>query len=397
MAQVRSTPSTRVTQETRLIRAGAHDGELVKTVGPPIQKGSTVLLPNAAALYDDDSFLTYGRAGLAAHDALRQALSEMEGAAGVCLYPSGLSAVTGAVLAVLQAGDEVLAADNIYKPSRRFCDNVLKRYGIGVRYFDPRLSPEALLDLTGERTRLIMMESPGSLTFEMMDLAAVAELAKAKGVLTLTDNTWGAGYLFKPLEHGVDISVQALTKYVGGHSDVFMGSAAARDPALVHQLAEGVHNLGWSVSADDAYQMLRGLRTLPARLKAQGESGLRIATWLAAQPEVAEVIHPALPGAADHALWARDYSGACGLFGFALKGGTPQAADAFLDALKLFGLGFSWGGFESLAIVSDPQLGKRKFAPTYDGPLMRLHIGLETEQDLMADLRRGLDAFSAAR
>ena len=195
----------------------------------------------------------------------------------------------------------------------------------------------------------------------------------------------------------MDISVQALTKYVGGHSDVFMGSAAARDPALVHQLAEGVHNLGWSVSADDAYQMLRGLRTLPARLKAQGESGLRIATWLAAQPEVAEVLRPALPDAADHALWARDYSGACGLFGFVLKGGSPQAADAFLDALQLFGLGFSWGGFESLAIVSDPQLGKRKFAPTYDGPLMRLHIGLETEQDLIADLRRGLDAFSAAR
>lgn len=396
MAQVRSTPSTRLTQETRLIRAGVCADDLVKTVGPPIQKGSTVLLPNAAALYDDDAFLTYGRAGLAAHDALKCALGEMEGAQGVCLYPSGLAAITGAILAVLEAGDEVLAADNIYKPSRRFCDNVLKRYGVAVRYFDPRLSPDELLALAGDKTRLIMMESPGSLTFEMMDLTAVATRAKARGILTLTDNTWGAGYLFKPLEHGVDISVQALTKYVGGHSDVFMGSAAASDPALVRKLEDGVHNLGWAVAAEDAYQMLRGLRTLPARLKAQGDAALRIAGWLADQPEVAQIIHPALPGSPDHQLWARDYSGACGLFGFVLKAGSPAAADAFLDALQLFGLGFSWGGFESLAIVSDPQLGKRKYAPTYEGPLMRLHIGLEAEEDLIADLRRGLDAYAAA-
>ena len=396
MAQVRSTPSTRPAEETRLIRAGSRSGDLVKTVGPPIQKGSTVLLPNAAALYDDDAFLTYGRAGLAAQDALKGALAEMETASNVCLYPSGLAAVTGAVLAVLKAGDEVLAADNIYKPSRRFCDNVLKRYGVAVRYFDPRLSPEALIALAGDATRLIMMESPGSLTFEMQDLAAVAALARARGVLTLADNTWGAGYLFKPLEHGVDISVQALTKYVGGHSDAFMGSAATRDPAIARQLEDGVHHLGWAVAADDAYQMLRGLRTLPARLKAQGGAGLRIAAWLAGQPEVVQVIHPALPGSPDHALWARDYSGACGLFGFVLKPGSPTAADAFLDALKLFGLGFSWGGFESLAIVSDPQLAKRKFAPTFEGPLMRLHIGLEAEEDLIADLRQALDVYAAS-
>jgi cystathionine beta-lyase len=383
-------------EETRLIRAGSKPCDLVKTVGPPIQKGSTVLLPNAAALYDDDAYLTYGRAGLAAHEALKCALAEMEGAHGVSLYPSGLAAVTGAMLAVLKAGDEVLVADNAYKPTRRFCDNVLKRYGVGVTYFDPRLSPEDLLAQATPATRLIAMESPGSLTFEMQDLAAVAALARPRGVLTLTDNTWGAGYLFKPLEHGVDISVQALTKYVGGHSDVFMGSAAARDPALVHALADGVHNLGWAVSAEDAYQMLRGLRTLPARLKQQGEAALRIAAWLQQQPEVAQVIHPALPGSRDHELWKRDYSGACGLFGFVLRPGSAQAADAFLDALALFGLGFSWGGFESLAIVSDPQLGKRKFAPTYEGPLMRLHIGLEAEADLIADLRKGLDAYAAA-
>ena len=394
MPQVRSGPSSPMAEETRLIRAGACPADLVKTVGPPIQKGSTVLLPCAAALYDDDAYLTYGRAGLAAHEALKAALGEMEGAAGVSLYPSGLAAITGAMLAVLKAGDEVLAADNIYKPSRRFCDNVLKRYGVAVRYFDPRLSPEELVASASETTRLIMMESPGSLTFEMQDLAAVAALARARGILTLADNTWGAGYLFKPLEHGVDISVQALTKYVGGHSDVFMGSAAARDPALVRALEDGVHNLGWAVSAEDAYQMLRGLRTLPTRLKAQGQAALAIAHWLAQQPEVAQIIHPAMPSSPDHEVWKRDYTGACGLFGFVLKPGSPEAVDAFLDALQLFGLGFSWGGFESLAIVSDPQLGKRKFAPKYPGPLMRLHIGLEAQEDLIADLRQALDVYA---
>jgi cystathionine beta-lyase len=385
-----------MSQETRLIRAGSTSGDLVKTVGPPIQRGSTVLLPCAEALYDDDAYLTYGRAGLAAHDALKSALAEMEGASGVSLYPSGLAALTGAILAVLKAGDEVLVVDNIYKPTRRFCDQVLARYGVAVRYYDPLRSPEELLASATAATRLIAMESPGSLTFEMQDLAAIARLAKARGILTLADNTWGAGYLFKPLAQGVDISVQALTKYVGGHSDVFMGSAVANDPALVRQLEDGVHNLGWAVAAEDAYQMLRGLRTLPTRLRRQGEAGLKIAAWLAEQPEVAEVIHPALPGAAGHELWARDYSGACGLFGFVLKPGSEACANAFLNALKLFGLGFSWGGFESLAILCDPQLGKRKFAPRYAGPLMRLHIGLENEDELIADLRGGLDAYARA-
>ncbi|MBP7817718.1 MAG: cystathionine beta-lyase [Phenylobacterium sp.] len=383
-------------EETRLIRAGATPKSLAKTVGPPIQKGSTVLLPNAEALYDDDSFITYGRQGLAAHDALRDALCEMEGAKGVCLYPSGLAALTGAMLAVLKAGDEVLVVDNIYKPTRRFCDHVLKRFGVGVRYFDPRQTPEDLVGGAGEAVRLIVLESPGSLSFEMQDLAAVAGLARGRGILTLADNTWGAGYLIKPLAQGVDISVQALTKYVGGHSDVFMGSAAATDPSLVGQLENGVTHLGWAVAPEDAYQMLRGLRTLPVRLARQGASGLAIAAWLRDQPEVAGVLHPALPGCPDHELWARDYTGACGLFGFVFRPAPEAAVNAFLDELKLFGLGFSWGGFESLAISCDPQLGTRKFRADYGGPLMRLHIGLENADDLMADLQKGLQAFSAA-
>lgn len=382
--------------ETRLIRAGAAPETLAKTVGPPIQRGSTVLLPNAAALYDDDNHLTYGRQGLAAQVALRDALAVMEGAVGVALYPSGVAALSGALLALLKAGDEILVGDSVYRPTARFCDRVLRRYGVGVSYFDPLQPPDELVGRASDRVRLILMESPGSLTFEMQDMDRVAELARARGILTACDNTWGAGYLYNPLEHGIDVSIQALTKYVGGHSDVFMGSAAARDPALVRALDDGVLHLGWAVAGEEAYLMLRGLRTLPTRLARHGESSLKVADWLSAQPQVAAVYHPALPGCPGHALWKRDFSGSCGLFAFALKPGAPQAVDAFLDALKLFGLGFSWGGFESLAVSCDPQLKARKFRRDYDGPLVRLHIGLESPDDLIADLRQALEVYARA-
>jgi cystathionine beta-lyase len=382
--------------ETRLIRAGNSPKTLAKTVGPPIQRGSTVLLPDAAALYDDLTYVTYGRQGLAAHDALREALAVLEGAVGVALYPSGLGALTGALLAVLEAGDEVLVTDAIYKPTRRFCDHMLKRFGVRASYFDPHAAPETLLAGASDKVRLILMESPGSLSFEMQDVAHVAALARDRGILTALDNTWGAGLTYKPLDHGVDLSIQALTKYVGGHSDLFMGSVAARDPKLVRALNDGVVQMGWSVSPEDAYVMLRGLRTLPVRMARHGESGLAVAHWLAVQPEVVSMIHPALPGAPDHELWARDYTGACGLFGFVLKPGPAKAVEAFLDALTLFGLGFSWGGFESLAIHCDPQLKTRKLKRDYGGPLIRLHIGLEDPQDLMADLRNGLSVYADA-
>jgi len=383
-----------MSDETRLIHAGKAADTLARTVGPPIQKGSTVLLPNAEALYDDANYLTYGRAGLSAQTSLQEALAVLEGAVGVALYPSGIAALSGVAMALLKAGDEVLVVDNVYKPVRRFCDNVLRRFGVGVTYFDPRTTPEALIETAPAATRMILMESPGSLSFEMQDVPRIAELAREKGILTAIDNTWGAGLIFKPLEHGVDLSIQALTKYVGGHSDVFMGSAAARDPKLVRQLADGVNHMGWAVSGEDAYAMLRGLRTLPTRMARQGGSGLTVAAWLREQPEVARLLHPALPGCPDHELWKRDYKGACGLFGFVLKPAPKAAVNAFLDALKLFGLGFSWGGFESLAIWCDPQLKVRKFDHDYGGPLMRLHIGLEDPADLIADLRKGLDAYA---
>jgi cystathionine beta-lyase len=295
----------KVSDATRLIRAGKAPAELLRTVGPPIQKGSTVLLPNAAALYDDRK-PTYGRGGLAAQATLISALAELEGAAGVRLFPSGLAAVNAAIMAVVKAGDEVLATDSVYKPVRRFCDRVLGRFGVPVRYFPGDAPAEAVMAMATPATRLILLESPGSLTFEMQDVPAIARLARERGILTLMDNTWGAGLLFKPLEHGVDLSVQALTKYMGGHSDVFMGSVAAATPALEHALERSVIDFGWSVNPDDAYQMLRGLRTLPTRLARHGASSLTVAAWLAEQPQVAQVLHPALPGAPGHNLWARD-------------------------------------------------------------------------------------------
>ena len=378
---------------TRLIRSGAESRPLARTVNPPIQRASTVLLPDAASLYDPAQ-VSYGRDGLSTRDALCEAIAELEGAAGTRLFPSGLAAMTGALLAVLKSGDEILVCEHVYRPTRLFCDRLLARFGVGVRYYPQTLPADALLAMATEKTRVIVLESPGSLTFEMQDIPAIAATARARGVLTLMDNTWGAGLLFKPIEHGVDLSAQALTKYVGGHSDVFMGSVSARDAALAAKLDAAMHDIGWSVSPDDAYLMLRGLRTLAVRLERHGRSGIQVAEWLREQPEVLEVIHPALPGARGHDLWARDFSGACGLFGFLLRPAPEAAVHALLDTLTLFGLGFSWGGHESLAINCDPQRRKGAALGDYLGPLMRLHIGLEAPEDLIADLRRGLDAFS---
>ena len=379
-------------EETRLIRKGAPPkggSVLARTVNPPIQRGSTVLMPNAASLYDDNQ-LTYGITGLSSPANLQLALAELEGSPDVTLYPSGLAAITGVMLALLKAGDEILVVDSAYKPTRRFCDRVLARFGVTTTYYDPALTPDALMALCTPRTRLILLEAPGSLTFEMQDIPAIAAAANARGVLTLIDNTWGAGYYFKPLAHGVTISIQALTKYVGGHSDCFMGSAATNDPAIGQQMADAMWDIGWSVSPDDAYTMLRGLRTLAIRLPRHQAAGLEVARWLQDHPAVSRVLHPALESDPGHALWKRDFTGACGLFGLVLKPASDGAVYAMLDNLDLFGLGFSWGGYESLAIPCDPQLKTRTLAVSLEGPLLRLHIGLEHPSDLIADLDQGL-------
>jgi cystathionine beta-lyase len=382
--------------DTRALHSGEAPSTLTaRTVGPPIQRGSTVVMPNAASLYDDDQ-ITYGLGGLATHQALVAALVELEDAAGGYLYPSGLAAMTGAMLAVLKAGDEVRVVDTVYGPTRRFCDQMLSRYGVAVRYYSPRAKPEDVFAEAGAALRLVVLESPGSLTFEFQDVAAIAALARTRGALTLVDNTWAASHLFQPLAHGADISAQALTKYVCGHSDIFMGSACARDPQVLKQLDDAQWNLGWAVSPDDAYQALRGLRTLPTRMARHDENGRKVAEWLRGQPEVIALLHPAFEDSPDHAIWRRDFTGANGLFGVVLRPAPHRAVNALLDALRLFRLGFSWGGFESLAISGGEQMHRRRYPPKLGGPLIRLHVGLEDPDDLVADLRAGLDAFNAA-
>ncbi len=382
-------------EATKVVHSGEAPATLPQTVGPPVQRGSTVLLPNAAALYDS-RLTTYGRSGLSTQETLASALAHLEGATTVRLFPSGLAAVVGSMLAVLKAGDEVLVTETIYKPTRRFCDNVLKRYGVRVTYYPARATPAELMAMAGDATRLIVMESPGSLTFELQDAPGIAAAARARGILTLMDNTWAAGWFFKPLAHGIDISVQALTKYVGGHADVFMGCAATRDVNIGAALDHAVWDFGWSVAPDDAYQILRGLRTLPTRLARHQDSAMKVATWLQDQPEVSQVLYPALPSSPDHALWRRDYTGAAGLFAVVFKSVPADATDRFLDALRLFGLGFSWGGFESLALSADPQLGVREHGSPFEGPVVRLNIGLEDPADLIDDLRTGIYAMGVS-
>ena len=332
---------------------------------------------------------------LAIHDALIEGLKALEHATHVELYTSGLSSVTGAIMSVVSAGDEVLAVDSVYGPTRRFCDGVLKRFGASTRYLSASSCAASIMEAVSERTRLIVLESPGSLTFEMQDIPAIAAAARERGVLTAVDNTWAAGLLFRPLDHGVDLSIQALTKYVCGHSDVFMGSVATTSDELGAKLLAFNQDTGASVSPDDAFQALRGLRTLDVRLRRHGESGIKVARWLEGRPEVVRVLHPALESDPGHALWRRDFTGACGLFGVVLQPASEAKVHAVLNALKLFGLGFSWGGYESLAIHCDPQIKRTAGAWRSEGPLLRLHVGLEDPDDLIADLEQALAGYQS--
>ena len=383
--------------ETRLVTSGRDTKAQKGFVNPPVVHGSTVLYPTAGDLHAHRSEFQYGRHGTPTTRALQQTLMALEGpqCAGVGIAPSGLAAISTTLLAVLKAGDHILVCDNIYRPTRNFCHGVLARYGVETTYFDPLIGA-GIAALFKPNTRAVMVEAPGSQSFEMPDVPAIAAAAHAHGALVIDDNTWATPLFRRALEQGVDISIQAATKYIGGHSDIMFGTISANAKAWP-VIAENIRLLGVCAGPDDVFLALRGLRTLAVRLAQHHRAGLEMARWLQDRPEVAKVLHPALESDPGHAIWKRDFTGASGLFSIVLKDAPQTAVDALLDTVTLFGMGFSWGGFESLVIPFDCS-GYRsatKWAP--GGPTLRLHIGLEDVEDLKADLDRGFAAFNATR
>jgi cystathionine beta-lyase len=370
----------------------------VDMVNPPVARASTILFENLAALdaalRDPDAGLYYGRRGTQSHWALEDALSALApGAAGTKLFPSGVAAITASLLACLKTGDELLVSDSAYEPSRTFADQLLKPLGITTRYIDPCCGA-GIADLVSDRTRAILLESPGSLSFEVQDVPAITAVARTRGITTLIDNTWATSLRLQPLALGVDISIQALTKYAGGHSDVMMGSATTT-AALWPRLKATSYRLGHHVSADDTALVLRGLRTLAIRLDRHEQSALAIARWLESHPAVDRVWHPALPSHPQHALFKRDFSGATGLFACVLKQGSRPHTAALIDGLQHFGIGFSWGGFESLVLPVELDRIRTATSTPLPGPIVRLSIGLEDVDDLIADLDAGLARYMA--
>jgi cysteine-S-conjugate beta-lyase len=382
--------------ETTLVTAGRDTMAQKGFVNPPVVHGSTVLYPTAADLHAHRGEFQYGRHGTPTTRALQDALMALEGpqCAGVGLAPSGLAAITTTLLAVLKAGDHLLVCDNAYRPTRHFCNGLLARYGVETGYFDPLIGA-AIGELFKPNTRAVLVEAPGSQSFEMPDIPAIAEVALARGALVIDDNTWATPLFHRSLDQGVDISMQAATKYIGGHSDIMFGTISANARAWP-VIAENIRLLGVCAGPDDVFLALRGLRTLGVRLAQHHRSGLEMARWLKARPEVLRVLHPALESDPGHAIWKRDFTGASGLFSVVLKPAPQQAVDALLDTLKLFGMGYSWGGFESLAIPFDCAGYRTATTWAPGGPALRLHIGLEHVGDLKADLERGFAAFNAA-
>lgn len=381
--------------QTRLIRSGQDPSSQRGFINPPVVHGSTVLFPDAHTMETHGQKYTYGTRGTPTTDALCEAINELEGAAGTILVPSGLAAVTVPLLAYLSSGDHALIVDSVYGNVREFCDSMLRRLGIEVDYYDPSLGAE-IAGLFKPNTRLVHTEAPGSNTFDIQDIPAIVAVAHRHGAIVTMDNTWATPLYFKPLDFGVDVSIQASTKYPAGHADILFGTVSANAqhwPRLKN--TNGL--LGLCAAPDDAYQVLRGLRTLGVRLDRHQASALDIAKWLESRTDVARVLHPVLPSFPGHDIWKRDFKGASGVFSFVLRVEHEEQfkakAQAFLDALSIFGLGYSWGGFASLALHVSLNERKVTKAPS-EGPLLRLQIGLEDVGDLKADLER---AFAAIR
>jgi cystathionine beta-lyase len=382
--------------ETALVTSGRDTKAQKGFVNPPVVHGSTVLYPTAEDLHAHRGEFQYGRHGTPTTRALQDALMALEGpnCAGVGLAPSGLAAISTTLLAVLKAGDHLLVCDNAYRPTRNFCNGFLARYGVETTYYDPSIG-SGIAALLKPNTKAVVAEAPGSQSFEMPDIPAIAAAAHAHGVLVIDDNTWATPLFHRSLDQGVDISIQAATKYIGGHSDIMFGTISANARAWP-QIADTIKLLGVCAGPDDVFLALRGLRTLSVRLQQHYRSALDIARWLAARPEVIRVLHPGLESNPGHAIWKRDFTGASGLFGVVLKPAPQKAVDALLDTVKLFGMGYSWGGFESLIIPFDCSDYRTATKWTPGGPTLRLHIGLEHVDDLKADLERGFAAFNAA-
>lgn len=378
---------------TLLAHIGNNPHDYYGFVNPPVVHASTVLFPDAETMATRNQKYTYGTRGTPTTDALAAAVDTLEGSAGTIIVPSGLAAVTIPLLAFLSAGDHVLIVDSVYHPTRHFADTMLKRLGVEVEYYDPAIGA-GITSVMKENTKVVFTESPGSNTFEMQDIPAIAAAARARGAVVMMDNTWATPLYFRPLEHGVDISIHAATKYPSGHSDILLGTVSANERCWEH-LHETHITMGCCAAPDDVYQVLRGLRTMGVRLERHEKNALEIARWLEAQSGVAQVLHPALESFASHALWKRDFSGSSGIFSIVLNGGGEKEAHAFLNALKLFGLGYSWGGYESLAVhvwLGDRTVARRSYA----GPVIRLQIGLEDAEDIKRDLTNALQAVANA-
>jgi cystathionine beta-lyase len=385
---------------TKLAHLGRDPQRFAGAVNPPPFRMSTVLAPDFETYTRpgrkfEREETVYGRYGTPTHDALENLLSELEGGADTMLLPAGLSAITTALFAVLQSGDELLMTDSAYGPTRQFCDKVLSKLGITTTYIPPTLTGEALAGYIGPATRALFLESPGSMTFEVQDVPGLAAAAKARGLTVLMDNTWATPLYFRPLAHGVDMSIQAGTKYIVGHADAMIGSVTSNE-AWARTLRETAYYLGNSAGSEETYLALRGVRTLDVRLPRHWENGVLVARWLQSRPEVAEALHPALQSHPQHKLWARDFDGASGLFAFVLNKPYGKAAlAALVDGLEYFGIGSSWGGFESLIVPGFPPPTRTASKLPEAGPLVRLHVGLEDPDDLIRDLGAGLDRLAA--
>jgi cystathionine beta-lyase len=382
--------------ETRVVTAGRDPESYHGFVNPPVYHASTVLYPSAEDFVAGRARYHYGRRGTPTTEALENALRDLEGqnCAGVSLLPSGLGAISTALLSVVRAGDHLLVTDSAYGPTRNYCDGILKRLNVSTTYFDPLIGA-GIARLFQPNTRAVYLESPGSLSFEMQDTTMIAGIAHENGAIVLMDNTWATPLYYRPLDHGVDLVIQAGTKYIGGHSDVMLGTVSANG-ATVADLKNTVWLSGLCEGPNDVYLALRGVRTLAVRLERHFKSGLSIARWLEQRPEVLRMLHPAMESDPGHALWKRDFTGASGLFSMVLKPVPQKAVYAFLDTLELFGIGASWGGYESLAVPFDcaPARTATRWQP--GGPTVRFHIGLEAVEDLIADLERGFAALAAA-